>query len=31
MVENSIWLATVGTIVLLTFYGAASYAVTPWV
>ncbi len=31
MVENSIWLATVGTIVLLTICGAANFAAAPWV
>ena len=31
MAENSIWLVTVGTIFLLTIYGAAGYATTPWV
>jgi len=31
MAENSIWLSTIGAIVLLTVYGIASYAAAPWV
>jgi len=31
MTENSVWLATVGGIFLLSVYGFASYAVFPWV
>jgi len=31
MAENSVWLATVTTIFLLSVYGFASYAAVPWV
>jgi hypothetical protein len=31
MAENSVWLGTVGAILLLSVYGVASYAVMPWV
>ena len=31
MAENSVWLATVSVIFLLSVYGVASYAAIPWV
>jgi hypothetical protein len=31
MAENTIWLSTIGAIVLLSIYGTASYAAIPWV
>ena len=31
MTENSVWLATVSAIFLLSVYGVISYAAVPWV
>ena len=31
MAENTVWLATVGAILLLSVYGFATYAAIPWV
>jgi hypothetical protein len=31
MPENTVWLATVGVIFVLSFYGAASLVAIPWV